>query len=78
MLGLGSMTKSGDIKAGVPRARAGRPGSKLDEAFDAWLDRELRRMFDDVAREPIPEDLLKLIDEHADAARRNPTAPKKR
>ena len=71
------MTKSGDIKAGAPRVRAGRPESKVDKAFDTWLDRELKRMFDDVAREPIPEDLLKLIDEHADAARRNPAAPRK-
>ena len=72
------MTKPGDIKAGAPAARTGRPGTKLDQAFDTWLDRELQRMFDDVAREPIPDDLLKLIDEHADAAKTKPAAPKKR
>ena len=31
-------------------------------AFDLWLDRGLHRMFDEVAQEPIPEELLKLIE----------------
>jgi Anti-sigma factor NepR len=31
-------------------------------AFDIWLDRDLHRMFDKVAAEPIPDDLLRLID----------------
>lgn len=34
-----------------------------DSAFDIWLNRGLHQLFDDVAREPIPDDLLKLIDE---------------
>ncbi len=71
------MTKSGNIKAGVPRGHAARPGTKLDQAFDTWLDRELQRMFDEVAREPIPDDLLKLIDGHANAAKTKPVAPRK-
>jgi Anti-sigma factor NepR len=32
-------------------------------AFDLWLQRGLHQMFDDVAREPIPEELLKLIED---------------
>jgi hypothetical protein len=31
-------------------------------AFDLWLQRGLHQMFDDVASEPIPEELLKLIE----------------
>jgi hypothetical protein len=31
-------------------------------AFDLWLHRGLHQMFDDVANEPIPEELLKLIE----------------
>ncbi len=31
--------------------------------FDLWLQRGLHQMFDDVAKEPIPEDLLKLIED---------------
>ena len=32
-------------------------------AFDVWLQRSLHRLYDDIAREPIPEELLKLIEE---------------
>ena len=32
-------------------------------AFDIWLQRGLHQLYDDVAREPIPEELLKLIEE---------------
>ena len=34
-----------------------------DKAFDTWLKQGLHKIFDDVAREPIPSDLLKLIEE---------------
>ena len=34
-----------------------------DAAFDIWLNRCLHRMFDQVANEPIPDELLKLIEE---------------
>jgi hypothetical protein len=34
-----------------------------DAAFDVWLNRGLHKLFDDVANEPIPEELLKLIEE---------------
>ncbi len=37
-----------------------------DKAFDTWLKEGLHKIFDDVAREPIPQDLLKLIEEHRD------------
>jgi len=33
-----------------------------DAAFDLWLQRGLHQMFDDVAREPIPPELLALIE----------------
>jgi len=39
-----------------------RPG-KGDAAFDVWLKRGLHKIYDDVANEPIPEELLKLIEE---------------
>ena len=40
------------------------PKRHADKAFDTWLQRGLHEIFDDVAREPVPEDLLKLIQEH--------------
>jgi len=36
---------------------------RTDSAFDQWLQRGLHQMFDDVANEPVPEDLLKLIED---------------
>lgn len=39
------------------------PKPPVDKAFDTWLQRGLHDIFDDVAREPIPDDLLKLIRE---------------
>ncbi len=34
-----------------------------DAAFDVWLNRGLHQLYDDVAREPVPEELLKLIED---------------
>ena len=34
-----------------------------DAAFDIWLNRGLHELFDVVANEPVPEELLKLIEE---------------
>lgn len=35
-------------------------------AFDVWLNRSLHQLYDDVAREPIPDELLRLIEEDRD------------
>jgi hypothetical protein len=32
-------------------------------AFDAWLKQGLHKLFDEVAGEPVPEALLKMIEE---------------
>ena len=36
--------------------------AKPEQPFDLWLKRGLHQIYDDVAKEPIPEDLLKLIE----------------
>ena len=36
---------------------------KTEAAFDLWLQKGLHDIFDNVAREPIPEELLRLIEE---------------
>lgn len=48
----------------IPAPRPTRRSRKSapDVAFDAWLDRGLRAMFDDVAKEPLPPELLALIE----------------
>jgi hypothetical protein len=38
-------------------------GEPSHDGFDRWLDRSLHRLFDRVATEPVPDDLLKLLDE---------------
>lgn len=35
--------------------------------FDIWLQKQLHAMYDEVASEPLPEDLLKLIERDAGA-----------
>lgn len=42
---------------------ASRKPARRDPAFDVWLKRGLHQMYDDVAREPVPEELLKLVGE---------------
>jgi len=37
--------------------------SSPDAAFDLWLQRGLHTLFDDVAKEPIPPELLALIEQ---------------
>ncbi len=32
-----------------------------DSAFDVWLNRGLHQLFDDVTKEQVPEELLKII-----------------
>ncbi|CUW46731.1 hypothetical protein IFJ82_11835 [Novacetimonas hansenii] len=33
-----------------------------DDAFELWLKRGLHQLFDDVANEPVPDELLRLIE----------------
>jgi hypothetical protein len=41
----------------------GRGQAAPEAAFDLWLQRGLHQMFDDVMREPIPDELLRLIEQ---------------
>lgn len=54
-----------DMKgAPAPPARGRRQKKSVpDAAFDIWLRRGLHKMFDEVAREPIPPELLNLIEQ---------------
>lgn len=45
------------------RGRRGREAAP-DAAFDLWLDRGLNTMFGKVAEEPIPPELLALIEKN--------------
>jgi hypothetical protein len=46
-----------------PARRMGRDEGEKPEAFDIWLQRGLHQLYDSVANEPIPDELLKLIEQ---------------
>jgi hypothetical protein len=43
------------------KARKRKGDGVTDDAFDLWLQRGLHQLYDDVASEPIPDALLRLI-----------------
>jgi hypothetical protein len=49
-------------KDNVIRPHPPRP-QNFESAFDVWLQNSLHKLFDDVANEPVPEDLLRLIEQ---------------
>lgn len=55
-------TKSGSPGKPHTRRPHGTDGRPV-EAFDIWLQRGLHQLYDSVAKEPIPNELLRLIEE---------------
>jgi hypothetical protein len=51
------------MKRPKPKAKKSHELANGEKPFDIWLDRKLHQMYDDVASEPIPEELLKLIED---------------
>jgi len=47
-------------------ARAAKPSA--ERPFDMWLQKQLHAMYDEIASEPLPNDLLNLIDHDAATA----------
>ena len=56
----------------MPKAKAPPPTTpprksrKTEAAFDLWLQKGLHELYDQVANEPVPDELLKLIEEDRD------------
>jgi hypothetical protein len=48
------------LKAGDRKAKA-----SAERPFDLWLQKQLHAMYDEIASEPLPGDLLNLIDHDA-------------
>lgn len=52
-----------------------------EQPFDRWLRKQLHAIYDEVVNEPLPADLVRLIDQDADRARQEaagapaPTTP---
>lgn len=58
--------KAGDGKS--PRAADAlrqRAKASAERPFDMWLQKQLHAMYDEIASEPLPNDLLNLIDHDA-------------
>lgn len=43
---------------------------RSERPFDVWLNRQLHSMYDGIAREPIPREVVELIERDARKARR--------
>ena len=50
---------------------SGKPAARMDQPFDHWLHKQLHAMYDGIASEPLPDDLLQLIDSDADKTAEN-------
>ena len=46
------------------------PKASRERPFDMWLQKQLHSMYDEIAAEPLPADLLNLIDKDADKSRK--------
>ena len=61
-------TTNGPGKPGLGQEHEG-----VDDAFDLWLQRGLHQLYDQVAKEPLPPDLLRLIvDDRTSRGNRKP------
>ncbi len=60
------MATNDDKPEGARAEKAARAKPKgTDRPFDMWLHKQLHAMYDEIASEPLPEDLLNLIDKDA-------------
>jgi len=53
------------------KGRAGEPArakmkASTERPFDLWLQKQLHAMYDEIASEPLPKDLLSLIESDAE------------
>ena len=55
--------KHPDMKQPKRPKGADKTSAAKPEPFDLWLKRGLHEIYDDVANEPIPDELLRLIEE---------------
>ena len=59
--------KVGDLRpTDRERRMKASPKASTERPFDMWLQKQLHAMYDEIAAEPVPSDLLNLIDKDAD------------
>ena len=67
----GSMAQGSNGRGGKPPRRGmGAAPAGIDQAFELWLNRGLHQLYDAVAKEPVPDELLKLIEQDKAAPRK--------
>ncbi len=69
-----------DDRPGGPRAASlarAKPRAN-DRPFDLWLHKQLHAMYDEIASEPLPDDLVNLIEKDAAAHTKDGTEPPKK
>ncbi|PWR20177.1 NepR family anti-sigma factor [Zavarzinia aquatilis] len=49
-------------KDGNTRRKGGTKGARGKASPEGWVENQLRQLYDDVAAEPLPKDLLDLLD----------------
>ncbi|HEX2113211.1 MAG TPA: NepR family anti-sigma factor [Alphaproteobacteria bacterium] len=54
------MAERSSVRKRKPATRPKRPDEK-DPEFEPWLDGRLKAMYDTVLNEPLPEEILKLL-----------------
>ena len=68
----GSMAQGSNGRGGKPQKRnmGATHNGGVDQAFELWLNRGLHQLYDAVAQEPVPDELLKLIEQDKAAPRK--------
>ena len=67
---MGILARRGKANgAGSAKSKA-LPKASRERPFDMWLQKQLHSMYDEIAAEPLPADLLSLIDKDADKSKK--------
>jgi hypothetical protein len=61
-MGIGGMGKLENEKAGAPSPGEVQPLGTGPVKKEDWIGRQLRRVFDDAVSEPLPDDILSLLE----------------
>jgi len=52
--------------------------ASTERPFDTWLQKQLHAMYDEITSEPLPADLLQLIENDAEKKRKRPGSSRKK
>lgn len=63
---VGMDDKSEKTPPAMGAGQRARRGASVENAFDIWLQRHLHLLYDDALREPMPPELLRLIEADRD------------